>query len=200
MTVIESDCPRQVFHARGSARRLAVTGRDPNAVLLTSPPVYVSGLMKHYTEGSNNPNSAPQYNSFGTACRDHGITRRLLPSPLRGLVDNLFPEWSLPSRLVLKRSSRIVVPKCYDIGGECVGSPAGAIVEMDGFRRMMRAALTDMARFGVLPDDIRLENFRVVGNRIMVVDFEMVRKLDTQDDVDEQVTSMTGLVGSFVSG
>ncbi|KAG8413437.1 hypothetical protein J3458_012996 [Metarhizium acridum] len=62
---------------------------------------------------------------------------------------------------------------------------------MDGFRRMMRAALTDMARFGVLPDDIRLENFRVVGNRIMVVDFEMVRKLDTQDDVDEQVTSMT---------
>lgn len=49
----------------------------------------------------------------------------------------------------------------------------------------------DLTGFGVLPNDIRLEIFRLVGRRVVVVDFGMVRKLDTQEDLDEQMTNIT---------
>lgn len=56
---------------------------------------------------------------------------------------------------------------------------------------MAPISLTDIAGFGVLPNDRRLENFRLVGKRVMVVDFEMVRKLDTQEDANKQVAYTT---------
>lgn len=56
---------------------------------------------------------------------------------------------------------------------------------------MVPTSLTDLAGFGVLPNAIRPENFRLVGKMVMVVDFEMVRKLDTQEDVNKQVAYTT---------
>jgi hypothetical protein len=50
-------------------------------------------------------------------------------------------------------------------------------VLQDEFRQMMRLALSDLAFFSVLPDYIRLEKFRVVGNEVMIIDFDMIRKL-----------------------
>jgi hypothetical protein len=43
-----------------------------------------------------------------------------------------------------------------------MGDPARAKLDVKEFRQMLKQALADLARAGVLPDDIRLEHLRVV--------------------------------------
>lgn len=52
------------------------------------------------------------------------------------------------------------------------------ITEIIKFHQIMRMTLKDLARFGILRDDTRLESSRVTGNKVLVLDFEMVRELD----------------------
>lgn len=61
-----------------------------------------------------------------------------------------------------------------NIGGACVGEPVGALLDKEEFRRLIKDTLSDLAQFGALPDDTRLENFHIVGDKMMAVDFEMI--------------------------
>lgn len=136
-----------------------------------------------------------------------------------------FPEWSLPSRFVLKKCKvgwdeefeaekaayehlkqlqGVLIPEYYgearhngtracllsDIGGACMATPAGAVLAMTEFRDMITTTLTTLAEFGVLPDDIKLDNFHLVGNKVMAVDLETVSKVTTKEDVDTEVASV----------
>lgn len=87
-----------------------------------------------------------------------------------------------------------------DIGGACMGDPAGAVLDMEEFRGMMKRALTDMARFGILPDDIRLENFNLVDDKVMVVDFEMVHKYVSKEDAARDVKNLTDWLAKLYEG
>ncbi|TWU73408.1 hypothetical protein ED733_003575 [Metarhizium rileyi] len=87
-----------------------------------------------------------------------------------------------------------------DIGGACIGDPAGAILGREEFRRMMNEALTDLARFGVLPDDIRLENFHLINGEVMIIDFEMVRKCDSKEDSIREVEHLTDWLAKLYEG
>ncbi|RDA87663.1 hypothetical protein CP532_3828 [Ophiocordyceps camponoti-leonardi (nom. inval.)] len=151
----------------------------------------------------------------------------LLPFSLRTRFEALFPEWHLPSRLVLKRYKKewhrefttekatydrmkplqgIVVPKCYgeidyqgtralllsDVGGENLATAEGATLEVADLRRMLHDAFSALAQFGVFPDDIKLDNLHVVGDKIIPLDFEIVNEnlsdeilaSHIEDDVD----------------
>ncbi|QPH15605.1 hypothetical protein C2857_000049 [Epichloe festucae Fl1] len=77
-----------------------------------------------------------------------------------------------------------------DIGGAHVGEPAGAVLDKAQFRQLMKDTLSDMARHGALPDDIRLENFHIVGDKVMAVDFEMVNKV-TSDNSCIEIQELT---------
>ncbi|KAF4452239.1 hypothetical protein FALBO_16215 [Fusarium albosuccineum] len=65
-----------------------------------------------------------------------------------------------------------------DIGGACVATPEGAVLEPDDLRVLSDQALTALTKLGVSHDDIKLDNFHLVTengkDRIMVVDFEMI--------------------------
>ncbi|KJZ78426.1 hypothetical protein HIM_02464 [Hirsutella minnesotensis 3608] len=81
-----------------------------------------------------------------------------------------------------------VIPVCYgelkykgtralllsDIGGENLATPQGALLEVMDFRRMLHDAYSALAQFGVMQDDVKLDNFHVIGDKIMIVDLERV--------------------------
>ncbi|KAK4038136.1 hypothetical protein C8A01DRAFT_48193 [Parachaetomium inaequale] len=56
-----------------------------------------------------------------------------------------------------------------DIGDACLASPEGALLEMPEFRRLLSQALTALAQFRVQPDDVKLDNIHLAGDRIMVL-------------------------------
>nr|UUW39084.1 hypothetical protein [Epichloe sp. LpTG-3]UUW39102.1 hypothetical protein [Epichloe sp. LpTG-3] len=153
------------------------------------------------------------------------IATSLLPSALRMWLRASFPEWSLPSCLVLKKCKvgwdeefeaekatykhleqlqGILIPEYYgevrhggtracllsDIGGACMATPAGAMLAMTEFRDMITATLTTLAEFGVLPDDTKLDNFHLVGDKVMAVDLETVSKVTSKEDVAAEVASV----------
>ncbi|RMJ05141.1 hypothetical protein CDV36_014195 [Fusarium kuroshium] len=86
----------------------------------------------------------------------------------------------------------IVIPRCYgqieydgkralilsDIGGYCVATPEGAVLDEEDFRPLLKKALTSISKLGVSHDDNKLDNFHLVTedgkDRIMIVDLEMV--------------------------
>lgn len=140
----------------------------------------------------------------------------VLPSAVRAWFESSFPEWSLPSRIVLKRQKEgwdeefetekaayerlkplqgVVIPKCYgelryngakalllsDIGGVCLATPEGALLEVAELRRLLHEAFTALGRFGALHDDTKLDNFHLVGDKIMVMDLESV-SMDLSDE------------------
>jgi hypothetical protein len=69
-----------------------------------------------------------------------------------------------------------------DIGGECLATPQGALLEVADFRRMPFQALTALSQFGILQVDEKVENLHYVRDKIMVVDWEMV----TQGHISEE--------------
>ncbi|QUC23418.1 uncharacterized protein UV8b_07659 [Ustilaginoidea virens] len=88
-----------------------------------------------------------------------------------------------------------------DIGGVCLGDPAGAVLEIPDFLDLMKEALTDLGRFHIQPDDIKLNNFRLVNGRIMVIDFEMVLdKFDTNEDCAREILGLTYWLGRQYEG
>lgn len=86
----------------------------------------------------------------------------------------------------------IVIPRFYgqieydgkralilsDIGGYCVATPEGAVLDEKDFRPLLEKALTSISKLGVSHDDNKLDNFHLVTedgkDRIMIVDLEMV--------------------------
>ncbi|KAJ4327747.1 hypothetical protein N0V84_001856 [Fusarium piperis] len=65
-----------------------------------------------------------------------------------------------------------------DIGGYCVATPEGAVLDEEDFRPLLEKALTSISKLGVNHDDSKLDNFHLVTengkDRIMIVDLEMV--------------------------
>ena len=86
-----------------------------------------------------------------------------------------------------------------DVGGACMGDPAGAVSDLEDFREITKQVLTDIAPFGVLPDDIRLENSHLVNSELMVVDFEMVHKYNSKEDAARHVKRFDWPAGQIVS-
>lgn len=133
----------------------------------------------------------------------------LLSSQLRSWFDSAFPEWSLPSQVILKTQKEgwdeefemekatytklrplqgVIITKFLsevryngvralllsDVGGACLATPEGALLELAEFRRMLAQALTALSHFAILHHDVKLDNFHVARDRIMVVDLERV--------------------------
>ena len=71
-----------------------------------------------------------------------------------------------------------------DIGGYCLATPEGTILEPEDLRPLLHVALSALSSLGVSHDDIKLDNFRLVGNndKVMVVDFETVTTGLTDDE------------------
>ena len=59
-----------------------------------------------------------------------------------------------------------------DVGGRQLGGVSYAEHSLDELRGMVKLALEAIYRLGVLPTDANLSNCLVVGDRVMVVDYE----------------------------
>ncbi|GAB1312792.1 Protein kinase domain-containing protein [Madurella fahalii] len=71
-----------------------------------------------------------------------------------------------------------------DIGGACLITPEGALLEVAEVRRLLGQAFAALAQFRVSQDDAKLDNFHIVQDRIMVVDMERVVEDLTDTDLD----------------
>ncbi|KAK3373651.1 hypothetical protein B0T24DRAFT_529550 [Lasiosphaeria ovina] len=86
--------------------------------------------------------------------------------PLQGVVvPKLIGELELGGNRALLLS---------DIGSADLASPEACLLKIDDFRRMLSQALTALAQFGISHGDEKLDNYHLVGDKIMVVDFELV--------------------------
>ncbi|KAK3342025.1 hypothetical protein B0T25DRAFT_431580, partial [Lasiosphaeria hispida] len=82
--------------------------------------------------------------------------------PLQGIViPKLFGELGYGNARALLLS---------DISGACLATPEGALLEIADFRRMLRKVLTDLPQFKVLQEDIKLDNFHPIGDKIMILE------------------------------
>ncbi|KAH7247810.1 hypothetical protein B0J15DRAFT_551482 [Fusarium solani] len=93
-----------------------------------------------------------------------------------------------------------VIPRCYgqieydgkralilsDIGGACLATPDGAVLDENDLRLLLDKALTSLTDHQVSHDDTKLDNFHLVTengkDRIIVIDLEMVDMDLTEDD------------------
>ncbi|KAK4098394.1 hypothetical protein N658DRAFT_488457 [Parathielavia hyrcaniae] len=124
------------------------------------------------------------------------LTGLLLPTAVRAWFEASFPEWTLPRCLILKQQKEgwddefeaesVVIPRYLgevtyqskraillsDIGGAAMATPEGLLLEMPDLRRMMQQAVGAIGRLGRVHDDPKLDNYHVVGDRIMIVDLE----------------------------
>ncbi|KAK3363174.1 hypothetical protein B0T25DRAFT_587189 [Lasiosphaeria hispida] len=95
--------------------------------------------------------------------------------PLQGVViPRLFGELVYDSEKTLLLSN---------IGGPCLSTPEGALLELDDLRQMLRQALTATSHFRILQDDVRLDNFHFINGKIMVVDLETVNVILSDEDL-----------------
>jgi hypothetical protein len=145
----------------------------------------------------------------------------LAPRPLACWVQDWFPEWCLPERIVFKKQKEgwdeefdqekvayaklrpiqgITIPRFYgaityngtraiilsDIGGACVASPEGAVLDEKDFHQLLYKALTTLTGLGVSHDDSKLDNLHLVTedgkDKIMMVDLERVDMDLSEDD------------------
>ncbi|KAF5714135.1 hypothetical protein FGLOB1_3635 [Fusarium globosum] len=128
-------------------------------------------------------------------------------------LQNKFPEWFLPERIVLKSQKPnweeefdkelkayhklqllqgTFIPRFFgmiqhnnirtlilsDIGGECLATPEGAVLEKQDLRTLLDQTFTSLADHGAYHDDMKLDNFHLVTDqgkdKIMAVDLESV--------------------------
>ncbi|EWY84526.1 hypothetical protein FOYG_11971 [Fusarium oxysporum NRRL 32931] len=112
-------------------------------------------------------------------------------------LHNKFPEWFLPERELeayhkLQPIQGIFIPRFYgmiqynnirtlilsDIGGECLATPEGAVLEKRDLRVLLDQTFTSLADHGAYHDDMKLDNFHLVTDqgkdKIMAVDLESV--------------------------
>lgn len=90
--------------------------------------------------------------------------------PLQGtVIPELFGEVSYRGNRALLLS---------DIRGASADSPEGCLMDVAQFGRAVRECMAAVAKFGVTQDDVKLDNYHVVGAKVMAIDFEMVSDLD----------------------
>ncbi|KAI6750747.1 hypothetical protein HG530_014643 [Fusarium avenaceum] len=74
------------------------------------------------------------------------------------------------------RNTRTLV--LSDIGGHCLATPQGAVLDKEDLRPLLHQAFTSFAELGAYHDDTKLDNFHLVTqegkDKIMVVDLESV--------------------------
>ncbi|KAK1766931.1 hypothetical protein QBC33DRAFT_540680 [Phialemonium atrogriseum] len=63
-----------------------------------------------------------------------------------------------------------------DIGGNALCEPAAAEISEDRLRELLTNAYDTMAFYNIAHTDAKLDNFILVGDRIMVVDLEMAEE------------------------
>ncbi|KAK0625125.1 hypothetical protein B0T17DRAFT_639555, partial [Bombardia bombarda] len=142
-----------------------------------------------------------------------------LPSTIRTWFDASYPEWNLPSNVILKKEKKdwqkefdnekaaytklrplqgVIIPKFFgellydntkaflmsDIGGASLDSPEGALLEVADFRRMLHQTLIAFTQFRITLDDLKLGNFHLTGDKIMIVDLENLNEDLTDKDID----------------
>lgn len=84
--------------------------------------------------------------------------------PLQGtVIPELFGEVSYRGNRALLLS---------DIGGASADSPEGCLMDFAQFDRAVRECMAAVAKFGVTKDDVKLDNYHVVGAKVMAIDFE----------------------------
>ncbi|KXX77149.1 hypothetical protein MMYC01_207561 [Madurella mycetomatis] len=156
-----------------------------------------------------------------------------LPSAIRTWFESSFPEWTIPSQLILKKQKEgwdeefemekatyaklrsfqgIVIPKLFgevrcdntralllsDIGGVCLATPEGALLELADFRRLLCQALTALSQLRILQEDIKLDNFHLVDDKVMIVDLEKVSEEPLSDqDLDFGIKSAVDSLTTF---
>ncbi|KAM0424464.1 hypothetical protein ACHAPT_010388 [Fusarium lateritium] len=142
------------------------------------------------------------------------------PLALASRIQEKFPEWCLPEKIVLKvekedwdeefRTEKAaydklkclqgdVIPRCYgqieydgrralilsDVGGDCLATPAGAVLDEKDLRLLLTKAITTLTDHQVSHDDTKLDNFHLVTengkDRIVVRDLGRVDMDLTED-------------------
>lgn len=153
----------------------------------------------------------------------HSIVQTIvgyLPSAIRTWFESAFPEWAIPSQLIVKKLKEnwdeeferekatyaqlrplqgTVIPKLFgevryentralllsDIGGACLAMPEGGLLELADLRRLLNEVFASFVPFRILQDDTKLDNFHLVGDKIMCVDLEMFSEEPLSDkDLD----------------
>lgn len=112
--------------------------------------------------------------------------------PLQGtVVPKLFGELEYDDTRALLMS---------DTGGACLASPEAGMLELDEFRRLLRQTFTALSCFGVLQDDLKLDNFRLTDGRVMAIDLEMTSNYENQPILtDEQLEFDITLMVDFLA-
>ncbi|KAF4423770.1 hypothetical protein F53441_14246 [Fusarium austroafricanum] len=106
----------------------------------------------------------------------------------------------------------ITVPKLYgmvqhentralilsDIGGHCVATPKGAVLDEEDMRPLIYQAFKSINEFGVSHEDTKLDNFHLVmdegKDKIMIVDLESADYEQTEEDLAYTAKSKTNFV------
>lgn len=149
----------------------------------------------------------------------------LFPKFAQAYLRRWFPEWYLPSAIVLKsqkpdweeefdnelasyRSLQslqgTVIPRHFgvvhfagvrshlmaDVGGVCIPYTTETAEEAYTLvRKLLYESLTALASRGFVQDDVKLDNFHVVGSRVVVVDLERVERGRSPDELAKFVDS-----------
>ncbi|KAK1240418.1 hypothetical protein MKX07_004446 [Trichoderma sp. CBMAI-0711] len=149
----------------------------------------------------------------------------LFPKFAQAYLRRWFPEWYLPTAIVLKsqkpdweeefdnelanyRSLQslqgTVIPRHFgvvqfdgvrshlmaDVGGVCIPYTTETAEEAYAYiRKRLHESLTALASRGFVQDDVKLDNFHVVGNRVVVVDLERVERGRSLDEMSKFVES-----------
>jgi hypothetical protein len=83
-----------------------------------------------------------------------------------------------------KRKKALVLS---NIGGACLATPEGAVLDERDLRELLTEALTALSSMGVAYDDTKLDNFHLVTDngrdKIMIVDLETVDQSLSEDDL-----------------
>ncbi|KAK3317209.1 hypothetical protein B0T19DRAFT_287455 [Cercophora scortea] len=122
-------------------------------------------------------------------------------------VDEFDNELAIYRRLAPLQGT--VIPVCYgeakcpatestgtralvlsDVGGIGLDEPAAGGLETEHVESMLMESLQALTSLGVVHDDAKLDNYRLVGDRIVVIDFDSSDILQSgDDDVDLYVKS-----------
>lgn len=112
---------------------------------------------------------------------------------LRPLQDVVIPRYFGEATYEDKRAILL-----SDIGGAALATPEGLLLEMPDLRRMMHEAVSAISRFGRVNDDCKLDNYHVVGNKIMIVDMErMSEHVADQESLDFLVRAEVDHIARF---
>lgn len=87
-----------------------------------------------------------------------------------------------------------------DVGGECMAEPKGVLLDDGGvlseteFRTMLFDAADAVSWFGCVPDDLKLDNFIRVKDRIILIDLEQFSELEFMEDREFSVKCVVNFI------